>query len=706
MRAAASKARGSNLNVIVLSVFGMILAPALFAGLILHMVDRQNEIANVERTRQAQGLLGSFVAASNYTIVDNSVWDEAFRKVVLETDRDWFHENLGFEVFESVSYQASLVVNRDGSVWTGSWEDAVISWVPGKRLGDTYRKLIRRLIDTPDLGLVSSFVEMEGGLVYFAAREIAPLNGQRLDATQRKYMLFLYRFDAALVDSLGEIGGWDDLGLSIAPPSGPALPIADADGRPVGYLTWDYPRPGYVALRETAPFIIAAFVLAGVSVVGLFVRVVGTNRRLKAARRAALKLADHDALTGIANRRKLQRVVAAALEAGAPFQMLIIDFDGFKEVNDRLGHKLGDALLIEMTRRMLRLCPRDGLLARTGGDEFALLYNGTIEAATELGRDLIFAISAPFEVPGQTISISASVGVATGEADMAGDEVIHRADVAMYEAKQHKPGAVRRYHERLDQDARLRADLDLEMREGLDRGDFWVAYQPIYSVAEERIVSVEALARWTHPERGVIGPNVFIPVAEQSRFIIPLGEFVLRAACAAYAGAGETKVSVNLSPVQLLDDLLVDKITAILAETGFPAARLELEITEGYLIEQTDRAAEVMNRLRALGLLISLDDFGAGYASLGYLRRFPLDKVKIDRSFIDTLGSDEKATEVVAAVVALCRAFGMPITAEGVETVEQADLLRAMGCDLLQGYLIGRPGPKADAEPEARRIES
>jgi diguanylate cyclase (GGDEF)-like protein len=454
-------------------------------------------------------------------------------------------------------------------------------------------------------------------------------------------------------------------------------------------------------MRDVLPFTLAAFGFTVLSALGFCWRIWQVNRRLRAARADALKLADCDPLTGIANRRVLQRSAEAALALGAPCQMLMIDFDGFKEVNDRLGHTVGDALLVEMSARMQRLCPEGALLARQGGDEFAVLRPGTSDGVAEFGQDLIFAISAPFQIQNQnqTISISASVGVAGIEPGMSAEELLHRADVAMYEAKAHKPGAVHFYHDCLDVHTRDSVQLDRDMRNGLGAGEFWVAYQPIYSVKERRIVGVEALARWTHPTRGPIGPHIFIPVAEQSLFIGTLGEFILREACTAFASVPEIKVSVNLSPVQLLDDRLVERIAGLLEETGLPASRLELEVTEGYLIEQEDRAAEVMNRLRALGLRISLDDFGCGYASVGYLRRFPLDKVKIDRSFIDTIDTDEQARRVVAAIIALCGAFGIPITAEGVETTAQADLLRDMGCDLLQGYLIGRPAPFSDIMP-------
>lgn len=689
----------SRRSIALFAICGLLIAPALIAGLVLRMIDRQDEIADAERVRQARGLLSYYVSVNEAAVKANSLSDEAFQKIVVEADFAWFQENLGFAAFADIGYEASLVLKHDGSVWTGAWEDGAIGWLAGSVLAKTYKRLMHRILVLPGNEPVSAFVRSGDELMFLAMSEITPRNAALTDAQRPHYLLFLFRFDAERIQSLREIGAWKDLDLDLAPgaPQASALAIRDPDGKTLGHLVWDTPKLGSAAFREYLPLILSACAVAALAIGGLLLRIIQANRYLRSARQKALDLADRDILTGAANRRKMQRLIAEALEGAASFQVMMIDFDGFKGVNDNFGHKFGDALLVEMTGRMQRLCPEGSLLARLGGDEFAIVFRGAAEAAMECGQDLIFAISSPFLHLGHQVAISASIGIATGSPGMAEETVLHCADVAMYDAKASKPGAVRFYHARMDQETRLQSELDADMRAGLGRGEFWVAFQPIFSIGDGRIMGFEALARWTHPERGQVPPNVFIPVAEQSRFIGRLGEFILREACLAMAGSPDQRLSVNLSPVQMLDAGLIETVARILAETGFPADRLELEITEGCLIEHTDRAGLVIERLQALGVSVSLDDFGAGYASVSYLRRLNLDKVKIDRSFVGGIGTDDGARGVLEAMVNLCRAFGMPITVEGVETVEQAEMLSAMGCDQLQGYLIGRPLPEATA---------
>lgn len=686
-------------SIVLLALFGVVIAPAIFGTIIYTMVERQNAIANDARIEQASTVV-NYVAATYQRVVDEKAHaKEVYANVVQAGDVQWFDNALGAAQSGQMDHDATLLVDGTGKIQYASWGLEVKNWSPGEILGPVYRSMLDTLVASPVSTTIGSFTRAGNGVAYVAMSEITPLDRMvgKNDA-YRSFMLLVYLLDDELMGSLRKMAAWDDLAFSYDPPAGPQLPVFGVAGTTIGYLTWDYPQPGFAAFWRALPLILIGLLFTVVSTLGFLHRSVQAHRRLDAARAEAVMIAECDPLTGLANRRKLHRDIGRRVAEGAPFQVLSLDFDGFKEVNDRLGHRAGDAMLVEMARRMLALCPECGMLARMGGDEFAMLAPLSAEEAEELGHDLVFAISGPFEAAGQTISISASIGIASAMPDLPPDELLYRADLAMDEAKDHKPGAVRQFHARMDRDARRKAELDQEIRDGLERGEFWVAYQPIYSVAEQRVTGVEALARWSHPRRGAVSPGEFIPVAEESRAIIPLGRFVLLEACRAFADS-DLRLSVNLSPVQLLDDQLVNKIADILGETGFPAARLELEITEGYLVEQPDRAADVMTRLHELGVKISLDDFGSGYASVGYLRRFPLDKVKIDKSFIDLIGVDEKSRQVVDAMIRLCRAFDIPITAEGVETVEQANTLSAMGCDLLQGYLIGRPGARSAVTP-------
>ena len=565
--------------------------------------------------------------------------------------------------------------------------------------------MFRDLVAASTSRTLGSFARIDGKLAYIAMSEVGALDRTvGKVAEYRNFMLFVYFFDEQQVASLRDSVDWADLDISLVPPRGPRLPIASSGGAHVAYLTWDFPRHGQRALGEAAPAMGGAFFLSGLSAIGLAFRVSRTNRRLERARQDALDLAHRDPLTGLLNRRALEDEAKRLLAGGGNVHALMIDFDGFKEINDAFGHRHGDALLIEMSRRMQAHLPDGAVLARQGGDEFAVLHATSEAEAMEMGYDLVMVISAPFETNGQVSSISASIGVAGAGPGMTADELLRRADAAMYAAKTERAGQARLYQDALDAQRRLERQLDADMRGGLERGEFWVAYQPILSGRTGEVVAVEALARWRHAARGEIVPGVFIPIAERSRFIIELGSFVLRTACRRLAAdGGDIALSVNLSPAQMLDDSIVEQVAAVLVETGLAPHRLELEVTEGYLIEQEERAVRLLSRLRALGVRISLDDFGSGYASVGYLTKFPLDKVKIDRSFVTPTDNDAKARDVLAAMVALCRAFEMAVTAEGVETETQSAFLRKIGCDRLQGYLFGKPHVDLPANPALQR---
>jgi diguanylate cyclase len=416
------------------------------------------------------------------------------------------------------------------------------------------------------------------------------------------------------------------------------------------------------------------------------------------------RLAFSDALTGLPNRARFHDLVAvhaaSRRAADAGFAVLMIDLDRFKLVNDTLGHDAGDQLLRQVAER-LSAALRDGdVVARLGGDEFAVLqvHAPEPECAHALAARIVSQIDAPFVVDGQAVNIGASVGVALAPAD--GDEpavLLRNADLALYKAKADGKGAFRMFEPALDARMQQRRLLESGLRQALARGEFELHYQPLADARTGRTTGAEALVRWRHPERGLVSPADFIPVAEETGLIGPLGQWVLRTACAEAARwPEEISVAVNLSPVQFRDGRLADTVAEALADAGLPARRLELEITEGLLLSDEERTLHTLRALRASGVRISMDDFGTGYSSLSYLRRFPFDKIKVDQSFVRQLPTDPESAAIVRAIITMGACLGMSTTVEGVETAEQLAFTAAEGCDQIQGYLISRPLPVAE----------
>lgn len=434
----------------------------------------------------------------------------------------------------------------------------------------------------------------------------------------------------------------------------------------------------------------------------MLVAVRDQRERLRAE--AALRtMADTDPLTGLDNRRAFTARLAQAMERakdqGGGLALLVIDLDGFKTVNDTLGHGAGDILLTRAADRIAAVVGEDGRLARLGGDEFAVLLPAGVAArAGEVAAGIVERLSFPFLVNAQVIDIGASVGVAT--APDHGDTpatLVRNADLAMYAAKDSGRSRWMSFDVAMHGRLQERRSLELDLRRAVARREFDVAYQPLFRAGDGQWCGAEALLRWPHAARGRVSPALFVPLAEELGLITEIGQWVLAQAAAQACGWPDTThLAVNVSPRQLADAGLVDRVAAVLAETGLPAARLELEVTESALLADEERTRVLLMRLRDLGVGLALDDFGTGFSSLSALHRYPFTRLKIDRSFISGCTDDEGRGGVVRTIAVLARTLGMAVTAEGVETGAQRQFVSELGCDTLQGYLLGRPMPAAD----------
>jgi diguanylate cyclase (GGDEF)-like protein len=440
-------------------------------------------------------------------------------------------------------------------------------------------------------------------------------------------------------------------------------------------------------------------------------RLFDANQRLKEeiADREELQarsqyLAYHDSLTGLGNRllfkEQLEKALMDVPVSPHPLAVLFLDLDGFKAVNDTLGHSIGDLLLRSIAAKLRDLLPSADRIARLGGDEFAILQISTAQPTSSiaLAEKIIDVVGHPHNIDGHDVTVGASVGIAVAHpGEMNTETFLKSADLAMYAAKSEGRGTYRMFDPQMDAAVQTRRSMERDMRTALAQREFRLYYQPLVNLQTKRITAFEGLMRWNHVERGNVPPSEFIPIAEEMGLIVQMGEWALRQACSeAAAWPTDVRVSVNLSPLQFSKGNLVSTVMSALAFSGLSPSRLELEITESVLLEKTERNIAILNQLRQMGVRISMDDFGTGYSSIGYLRSFPFDKIKIDQSFVRDLLVDEGSLAIVRAIAGLGVSFGMTTTAEGVETEEQMRCLNLEGCVEVQGYLYSKPVPATE----------
>ena len=446
---------------------------------------------------------------------------------------------------------------------------------------------------------------------------------------------------------------------------------------------------------------------------GTFVGYRGTGSDITARKlteQRVYHVAQHDVLTGLPNRSLLQdrlgQAVAYATRSGFPVWVMMIDLDRFKYVNDSMGHKAGDVLLVTVAARLRSSLRDSDTVARLSGDEFVVILS---EHANEpLTRDIVQrvmdAVARPVMLGTKEFMVTCSIGVAVYPSEgTSSDSLIEHADIAMYSAKKQGRNNFQFYTPAMNEESLERVRIESALRNALERDEFVLFYQPQVDLASGRIIGMEALIRWNHPELGMVPPNRFVPVAEETGMIVPIGAWVMRTAAAQAkawqdAGLGRVRVAVNLSARQFGDPDLISGIEAVLADTGLPPDCFEIELTESLFMSDVTPAVDLLHRMKALGVNLSIDDFGTGYSSLSYLSRFPIDVLKIDRSFVNDITDDANDAAIVSSIIALAHNLKLSVIAEGVETAEQLDYLRSQGCDEMQGYYFSRPLPAADFE--------
>lgn len=486
------------------------------------------------------------------------------------------------------------------------------------------------------------------------------------------------------------------------------LELVDQDGGRIGWLSWKPNNVGPMIVRQTTPLLLgylAFYVLVLAGGVMLVRQAIQLAREYAAREARAHRSAMHDPMLGLPNRTMvMQRMskLLAEIEVEGGDQALVlayIDLDHFKSINESIGHHVGDELLVDVSRRLRAILSEGDMLGRIASDEFVILHRVDNKgdgksAADALGKRVVGVFSEPFHIMGHTVVASASCGLAWGP-DQANDatELLRLADIALFRAKQRGRGRYRYFTEDMNASIRWRQDMELELRRAITADDLTMLYQPIVNVADRRIVSFESLLRWNHRDRGAISPSVFVPLAEQSGLMPMLGDWVLRRVFSDCASMEHVEISVNLSPLQITARDFVPNLQAMVREYHVDPRRFVFEVTEGVLLESSERVLSRLEQLRDMGFRIALDDFGTGYSSLAYLRSFQFDRIKVDRAFVQGIESDLDALAILKTIVTLGRTLRMKVIAEGVETLLQQQLVEASGCELIQGHLHWRAMP-------------
>ncbi|MCA1176308.1 MULTISPECIES: putative bifunctional diguanylate cyclase/phosphodiesterase [unclassified Pantoea] len=628
-------------------------------------------------------------------------------------DQSWLDQNIGGWLFDMFDHQLILLLDRNNQ--------PLAVWRNGQRVaGNSPDRYVQDMLNS---SLVKSSDEVAGptdraDFVRIGQRAAALAVGDISSTRQAgRYRLVSIKFlDDGYLRNLADRSQLRQLHFSDgAPEKGKdaLYQLKSQQEDAVGYLSWQPDKPGAQMLRMLGPSTLISVLL--ITLLCLFmVRRIWTSSlnlsqsllKLGASEAQAQHLAFHDVLTGLPNRALVEERLSQALAVSARHDervaLLLLDLDRFKNINDTYGHHAGDELIIEVARRLTQILRHTDTVGRIGGDEFIIVMPevDNIGQVQALAKRIISELSEPYELQGNEVWVGVSVGLALAPKDGIDRlELMRKADIALYEAKNGGRGQYRQFEKVMDESLRTHQQMATDLRQALVNFDgLRVWYQPLMEISGQRVVGLEALLRWHHPVRGDVSPGDFIAIAEETGMIIPLGEWVLREACKTSLKLPQVIVAVNVSPVQFRASGFVDRIIEIVREEGANPLHMELEITEGVLIEDEHEARNNIIALREAGFRIALDDFGTGYSSLNYLSTFPVDKIKIDRSFTQSLGVAQNSTAIVESVVRLGHAMGLTVTAEGVETEGQKMALADAGCNQLQGYLFSQAVPFEEIE--------
>jgi diguanylate cyclase (GGDEF)-like protein len=644
----------------------------------------------------------------------SAIWDEAVSRVK-QNDQPWIEENLGVWMGSYFGHERAYVLNE--------YDDPIYAMRSEKTLPPTTyeedRPIVAPLVEEVRAAMAEAsageedsteaikelgaedYVRLAGRPAIVSVKPIIPSSAAMTQKPRSEYLhVVVEMVDDSFAGAIARQYDLTNAGISATPDGAPsAVPIVTLKGETLAYLKWDRYRPGSTLAEGVAPILLLASLPIAALLLLLLRQVWSSAAALERSEREARFQAFHDSLTGLPNRAlfddRLEQAIKVATRCGTKLGVLLIDIDRFKQINDTQGHPAGDELVREIGTRLVGLVRAADTVARLGGDEFGVLMPDleTERDAERCAERILKRTQESFNLSGEQTFISVSIGVLVSPGEgLKKADALRKADIALYEAKAKGRRRYSLFADGMDEVLRQRRAVERDLHSALESGDqLAVQYQPLFDSGGRTIAGAEALVRWNHPVHGELSPSVFIGIAEERGLIEPLGEWVLEQACRTAVDTGLPWIAVNVSPIQLHADAFADKVLSILERVNLPPHCLQIEITEGTLLED-DRLVDVaLTRLRNEGIQVALDDFGTGYASISHLRRYPVDKIKIDKSFVTHLGSTPDADAIVRAIVALGRAMKKTVAAEGVETIDQRDHLAALGCHELQGFLLSAP---------------
>ncbi|TCA28341.1 bifunctional diguanylate cyclase/phosphodiesterase [Rhizobium leguminosarum bv. viciae] len=660
----------------------------LMAHVVVTMTRSANEIDDARASRAAYAAIGAFVARLGATTTDNAVWDDAYSAISSPTAADWAYDNWGKTSEDYALYDGAIVIGPDRSSIVSAYAKGK-PFQPSVFFGEGFYQQINVAAD-PRRAPVVNFIKTESGIALIASQAIQPFEATT-ELPKLSTLSFYKEFTSEVLDTLSNEHELEGLRLETTQkPEFLNTPITDMKGAVIGYLVWPSKAPGSAVFDQVYPYVAAAVVILALFLVGVLLVGASEARRLRQLAQAAIFEADHDSLSGLLNRHGLLNLLEELENsASSPHRLYLVDLDGFKAVNDAWGHAVGDDLIRLVSNALMACHPEIVAAARLGGDEFALVHVGSA-TREEMEKTILALFAEPFKIDGRTIEVGASIGAAARDGDIAPLELLRRADMALYRAKANGRGQAVEYDPELDRERQRVAELEGLLKSAISSGAIEAVFQPLVSASTGAVTGLEALARWRTPT-GNISPEIFIPLAERCGLIDALGVHMLRTSIEHAKNWPDLALSVNVSPIQLCNPEFAAEVISVLQELDFNPNRLTLEITEGVLMTNPDQARRSIDQLKRVGIKFALDDFGCGYASIGALRQFGFDRMKIDRSLVWALDEGANGADVLRATISLATALRIPVTAEGIETTRQAAILRDAGCDQLQGYLMGRP---------------
>jgi len=676
------------------------------------MAHKQNEQAQQATLTMVRGGLAAWEDHVKAFTRDYALWDAGY-DAYIAGDKEWLYENYGSGITETEVADIIVLFGQDGKITYESVKEELNADPKASFTPEIVTQIreIAKDISVPDGEQRAGYFRSGDNILMIAVAHITPVSRlEEFDLTTLPYMVLGLYLNEGRLDELGQKFLIEDLHLELGRPAPEIVAsgfpvINDMMGEPIAAMTWSPPTPGFAVLRNVFLPLFIGIALSCLFAIATAFRTRNITAKLAANEAAAVVASRRDNLTGLMNRYGFNELLdsaefSQASEAGE-LAMVYVDINGFKAVNDSIGHHGGDELVKLLAARLKAALPPGTVFARIGGDEFAAALRGRNVKETTAGAaaSLVHAFDEPFTVSGFEFHATAAVGYAiAGGKDVTPAEILRRADLAMYLAKNVAEREALSYHPTMETGALEKKQVEAALRRAVDAGDIKVCYQPVVRAADLTVVGLEALVRWNSKEFGNVSPALFIPVAEETGLIHEIGRIVLRQACQDLARWPDLKMAVNISPVQLRDPNFADDIMAIVERYGMSPHQFELELTEGILVNNPTIAKRKLAVLKDLGFILSLDDFGTGFSSIGYLRQFPFDILKVDRSFIRDIGLNATANALIQSLVSLGDAMDLSVIAEGIENEDQLKLLRLVQCEYVQGFLISRPVPASDID--------